>query len=701
MLLALPKVCYYNILRMMNKQSISFFLAIQLFVALSVSCFSQNMPQQKMLKQLSHAKRDSNQVTLLNDLSMDYIDEGDYHHALKYGGKALQLAKDIKDSVGIAVSYSNLGFIYSYDGKNDEALRMYRLGLECNRRLGREMGVIDAFVNIGYVYDVRSDYRNSLRCYNYALSYAKRKKNISLLADVYQNLGVTYYSLGNLPESLKMHYESLRNYDKLNDYDGKADEYNSIGNVYADQGNEEQALIMYKRSLKLCLRAEDKNGSGNAYVNIGIVYKDLERYQEALVMYDKAIQSYTAINDRGGLAIAYNDKAKLYYKIGRYEEALKICNTSLENSIFINDISEITNSYLTMARIYIKLGKLEKARELIDLSLRKSIDIGEKNNIKEAYWTFVQLDSASNDFKSAFMHQKLWLLYRDSIVNQEAEEKSYNTVLKYAYDKKAIAEQRKHDKVIFQLSEQNKLSSQQRLYLTIILIGLLISALVVWFFARKAYKNRKQLAEVLSNENEHKEVLLQEVHHRVNNSLQMISSLLSIQADTADSEEIREYLIKSENRIQAMSVMHQLLHLGNSKLEVNMSDYFSEVLQFYRQMLESKPGIVLEAKIPSLLFHTKLAMPLALILNELITNSLKYAFPTDTGKIEVSLEQQQNEMWLFRVKDNGIGFDANESRRDSSIGLSLVHLMTKQIDGEITIRSTEGMLVEIRFPEKK
>lgn len=681
----------------MNKQSISFFLVIQLFIALSVSCFSQNMRQEKMLKQLSHAKRDSNQVTLLNDLSMDYIDEGDYYHALKYGRKALELAKDVKDSVGIAISYSNLGFIYSYDGKNDEALKMYRLGLEYDRKLGREMGVIDAFVNIGYVYDVQSDFRNSLRCYNYALSYAKRKKNTSLLADVYQNLGVTYYSLGNLPEALKMHYESLRNYDKMNDEDGKADEYNSIGNVYADQGNEEQALIMYKRSLKLCLRAEDKNGSGNAYVNIGIVYKDLGRYQEALVMYDKAIQSYTGINDRGGLAIAYNDKAKLYYKIGRYEEAIGFCKISLENSIFINDISEITSSYLTMAKIYIKLGKLEKAKELIDLSLRKSLDIGEKNNIKEAYWTFIQLDSASNDFKAAFMHQKLWLSYRDSIVNQEAEEKSYNTVLKYMYDKKAIAEQRKHDKAIFQLSEQNKLSSQQRLYLAIILGVFGCSAAVVWYFARRSFNNRKQLAEVLANENEHKEALLQEVHHRVNNSLQMISSLLSIQADTADSDEIREYLIKSENRIQAMSVMHQLLHLGNSKLEVNMSDYFSEVIQFYRQMLEAKPGIVLEAKIPSLFFHTKQAMPLALILNELITNSLKYAFPSDTGKIEVSLEQQQNQTWLFRVKDNGIGFNADALKRDSSIGLSLVHLMTKQIDGKLKMDSSNGMLVEIEF----
>ncbi len=93
-------------------------------------------------------------------------------------------------------------------------------------------------------------------------------------------------------------------------------------------------------------------------------------------------------------------------------------------------------------------------------------------------------------------------------------------------------------------------------------------------------------------------------------------------------------------------------------------------------------------------------MPLALILNELITNSLKYAFPSDTGKIEVSLEQQQNQIWLFRIKDNGIGFNADASKRDSSIGLSLVYLMTKQIDGKLKMDSTNGMLVEIEFEVK-
>lgn len=686
----------------MSKRSISSFLFTSLIVVSSWTCFAQNARQQQLIDQLKTAKPDSNQVNLLNELNVNFIDEGDVYNSLKYGWKALALAKKIKDKAGIIISYSNLGFTYGYDGRYDESLKMYFRSLEYSQKYGQELSVINAFVNIGTVYDSKSDYKNSLRYYFYALKYGKRTKNTDLLADVYQNLGVTYYSLGNLPESMKMHFESLRNYDKLNDTAGKMDEYNSIGNVYADQGKDEQAIAMYRKSLKLALQLNDKDGIGNAYANLGIVYKDQKRYREAFTMYDNALRVYASIDDRQGLAIVYNDQAKLYFNIGKYREAIASCETALKNSVSVNVVSEITNAYLTMSKVYIKLGDLKKARALIDLSLRQSLAIREKQNIRDTYWVLIQLDSASNDYQAAFKHQKLWLSYRDSIINQEAEEKSYQTVLQYAFDKKAGQEKVKHDKAIFRLNQRNKLSSQQQQYLVVILIVFLVSGLVVWYFARRSINNRKKLAAFLANENQHKEMLLQEVHHRVNNSLQMISSLLSIQADSTENDEIRDYLLKSENRIQSMSVMHQLLHLGDSKLEVNMYDYFNGVLDFYATLLESKPNIQLNVSVPPVSFHTKLAMPLAIILNELITNSLKYAFPENKGEITISLSRETgSDHWIFSVKDNGIGFQTKEEDLDqSSLGLTLVQLMVKQIAGTVTINSDRQMAVVIRFAAK-
>ena len=133
-----------------------------------------------------------------------------------------------------------------------------------------------------------------------------------------------------------------------------------------------------------------------------------------------------------------------------------------------------------------------------------------------------------------------------------------------------------------------------------------------------------------------------------------------------------------------------------------MNTYLGEVLSFYNNLLESKPDVKLHFDIPSVLFHTKTAMPLALILNELITNSLKYAFPENQGEIEVSLKRSGNENeWIFAVNDNGVGFDANKVPSDSgSLGLSLVNLMTRQIEGKVISSSIKGTSTEIRFHQK-
>lgn len=637
-------------------------------------------------------------VDKLGDLSQQCIEKGDVAHSIDYSEKALKISKKYDYQSGMARAYFSLGNAYTYDGHNTTGLEMYRKALKIYLTNKNYNSVADCYLNIGATYDDMSDYGNALDYYYRSLQVARKLNRTDLFADCNRNIGIVEYSIGDYPKSLKSLYNSLKYYEKLKSRLSIADVYNCLGNVYSEQGDKKTALNMYSTSLKIARELDEKESIGNAYVNIGTVYKDLGKYDKAVEMCRLSIKTYTEISNQTGLTLAYNSIADAYYHQGNYEEALRMSNESLKLSRVNLDKSETAISYINIGNVYIRQNKLAQAREFLNLSLKLSKEIGVKLSTIEAYEALIELEKKSGNYKAAFEDQQMCMIYRDSINNEESVRQSYRTVLEYSFEKKALNEKQKHDKALFRLKTQNKLSRQKQVFLTVILVVLVLSGIVVWFFARRSINNRKELAKVLSNENEHKEALLQEVHHRVNNSLQMISSLLSIQADTADSEEIREYLVKSENRVQAMSVMHQLLHLGNSKLEVNMSDYFSEVFQFYRQMLESHPGIQLNASIPSVLFHTKLAMPLALILNELITNSLKYAFPDGVGQIDVLLEKQPDDSWVFRVKDNGVGFKQDESELEtSSIGLSLVQLMAKQIDGKLKIDSSNGMLVELEF----
>jgi two-component sensor histidine kinase/Tfp pilus assembly protein PilF len=642
--------------------------------------------------------KDKARVSRLIELSSEHLDLGEIEKALSYSNSALAISKKWKYQEGIARSFFALGNVYEHNGENALSLKMYKKAEVIYLKIKSYNSLADCQLNMGNVCDNISDYPNALKYYYLALDHAKKLKRTDLLADCYLNIGIQEYSLGDYSKSLKTHYKSLRYYELLKDKPRIADVYNSLGNVYCDQGDKKKALQMYFTSLKLAKETDEKESIANAYVNIGAIYTETGQIGKAIGMFKISLRIFRELNYDIYLALVYNNLAEAYIKAERYEDALSVCDSSLTIAKISRDKAEMVCSYINMGDVYTNQSKFDAAQSAFDKALQLSREIQSKSFIKDTYESMIALDVASNKYKEAFEHQRLFVIYKDSVNNEETERQGIITELEYAYDKRAENERRKNDKAVFKLKTQNKLSKQQQNYLVAILVTLLLSALIVWYFARRAYNDKKRYSEVLSNENEFKEALLQEVHHRVNNSLQMISSLLSIQSDSTESEEIREYLLKSENRIQAMSVMHQLLHLGNSKLEVNMNDYLNEVLDFYTRMLETKKNVRLHSSVPSVLFHTKTAMPLALILNELITNSLKYAFPDDQGQIDISLSENADKTWTFTVTDNGIGFDKEKDPvKQSSIGLELVRLMTRQLNGELTADGSNGMSVQIRF----
>jgi two-component system, sensor histidine kinase PdtaS len=654
---------------------------------------------QQTLQQQLRTASGTEKVALLNELSKEHTNAGDKEQGEKYGKEALALAKEIGDGPGMAASFTNLGHSYVYRD-NTRAMAMFRAALVENRKLGREEGVADTYVNIGGVYDDMSDFGNALKCYSYAIRFAKDTHDADLEADASLNSGIIYHALGDYPSTLKMEYRALKLYDQLRDARRKADVLNCLGNVYADQRNNPMALHMYFSSLTLCKQLNDRLGIGNALINIGLIYTDQRKYDAAAFMINKSLPIFTEIGNQAGVALCYNSLAALLYEKKNYREALRMCERSLEISTPAGDIIEASSAHLITARIYIRLGKLAQARQLLTATLDATRGIGHKQQVQDAYGIFVTLDSMLNDYKAAFVHQKLWGLYRDSLNNELAARKGYQAALQYSFDRKTLEEKQKHEGAIQRLETRNRLSSQRQQFLTLMLVLFVLAMLVIWFFVKRASSANKKYYAILSNENVQKETLLQEVHHRVNNSLQMISALLALQADTSNNDEIRAYLLKSESRIQAMSVMHKLLHLGNSKLEVNIQDYLGGVLHFYTDLLESQPGVQLKISIPAENFHTKVAMPLGLILNELITNALKYAFPDNKGTIEVSLQNDQHGNWLFRVSDDGIGFGGNEKKDQSSIGLHLVRLMSLQLSGTLTVSGTQGTAIFIEFPDK-
>jgi two-component sensor histidine kinase len=214
---------------------------------------------------------------------------------------------------------------------------------------------------------------------------------------------------------------------------------------------------------------------------------------------------------------------------------------------------------------------------------------------------------------------------------------------------------------------------------------------------------RKKDEDEIKSSLKEKEVLLQEVHHRVKNNMQIISSLLNLQKQYVDDEKAVTVLMESQNRVKSMAMIHEKLYQSEDLIHIEISDYVESLVKglFYSYAIEI--GVITPIlEIERVTLNMETAVPLGLIISELVSNSLKYGFPEGRkGKIWVYLNKNDDK-YMLTVGDNGVGFPEEfDYKNTETLGLQLVNNLVDQLDGEITIDTRDGTLFEIRFKELK
>jgi two-component sensor histidine kinase/CheY-like chemotaxis protein len=212
-------------------------------------------------------------------------------------------------------------------------------------------------------------------------------------------------------------------------------------------------------------------------------------------------------------------------------------------------------------------------------------------------------------------------------------------------------------------------------------------------------ESRNQLQEAL----EEKEMLLKEIHHRVKNNLIIISNLLELQSyyikDKADLDVFRE----SQTRADSMALIHERLYRSTDLKRIDFGDYISGLATDLFEVYAVAPNrIKLDINAEDIMLDINTAIPLGLITNELLTNSLKHAFPDDRNGIITVTCSKTGDQFTLTIKDDGIGFPKNlDYRNTDSLGLELVNSLTNQIDGKLELSSARGTEFKISFEEQE
>ncbi len=242
-------------------------------------------------------------------------------------------------------------------------------------------------------------------------------------------------------------------------------------------------------------------------------------------------------------------------------------------------------------------------------------------------------------------------------------------------------------------------------YLNRIIIGAVFLVILV-HFSRTIYKNDRLLLDVITDlelsnrrigkQHEQQKILLKEIHHRVKNNLQIISSLMSLQSRNLENEEVRDVLSESRRRVEAIALIHQKLYQDDKGNKVDFKSYLEEFIQSHRT-LNSEIAFTLNSD--DITLHLDVAVPLGLIISEIFTNAIKHAFDNvQNPALYVTLSYDRSEIELW-IRDNGIGLPQNYTiaSENHGLGTDIILALTEQIDGEIHCYNDDGANFKINF----
>ena len=214
---------------------------------------------------------------------------------------------------------------------------------------------------------------------------------------------------------------------------------------------------------------------------------------------------------------------------------------------------------------------------------------------------------------------------------------------------------------------------------------------------------RMRAEEKLKESLAEKEVLLKEVHHRVKNNMQVISSLMNLQAQYTNKRELQELFKESQARVRSMALIHEMLYRSHHLSNINLAEYTENLISDIIRTYCMTPGsITVTSNVNKITLGLETAIPCGLIIHELISNSLKHAFPgARKGTIKLDIVQEDDGQYRMLISDDGIGFsEAQLKNSTGSLGLSLVNILTRQLHGRVDHLEAPGTSYVITFRER-
>ncbi len=594
-------------------------------------------------------------VDSLNGESRKYVNS-DSSKSKRYARQALEVAKEISYGKGIATAYRRLGYVNLRHGDLAMAKHYYELNLEFRRSEEDSARLADAHYVLSQVTDRMGDKVGTLDNLLAALRLLNNSRIPDQRAKVLNGLGNYYRNEKEYDQAIKNYQEALNLRLTISDSIGIIRSYQSLGNLQVNIGNGASAKSNYLKALDYTSPANRTRFEPGILTNLGTVYYNSGQLDSAELFYQKALKIRQESGNAYSQALLLNNLTALAFERKTYRKSVN----------------------------YAEEG----------VALAK--EVGSPELLSSLYYNLSDSYKALGDYKRSFEYYKLSDSIDYEITNTEKNAQLAELQVKFDTEKK--------DREIAEKTlELTEASIEQKQLLAGLVFLLLVAGFIYWSLLRKKKSNKllQSKKELIEKREQEKALLLRELHHRVKNNFQVVSSLLNLQYYEAESHTAAEAIKAGQTRVEAMSMIHRELYQGENDTALEMKDYVVHLIENAIYLYDFEPEAVdLDLDIDDSPLDVKYAIPLGIIINELITNAFKHAFQAVARpalRVYLNMDTASQKLTLT-VGDNGPGLPHTGEVKASSFGLELIGDLMKQLKGKMTTDNQSGAEFTIVFP---
>ncbi|MBO9729837.1 MAG: tetratricopeptide repeat protein [Chitinophaga sp.] len=603
-----------------------------------------------------------------------------------------------------------LGGSYSNDGPDyAPKVALYQEGIRRYLEMHDTLSAAKLMEFVGDLQQYGEDYNNALTTLQEALTLYQ-KTNFKRLQGIYSLIGQAYHGAGNFVESLRYNLKAVEVSEALGE-DGQllSTIYNRVGLMYYSITYTDQALEYFNKGLEHAKKYNDTATVRTMLINIADALRNKKEYHRSLD------------------TLASTEKLG---PIPGESEIVLVEMTYLKNFVALNELNKAQIHFQNLLTFLEKGSDQERNKQLSRLAVifylqhigrfaetipfledyQQTLKTFPLSLIRKAdaeYMAF-RTDSALGKMTAAVNHFQNYKYLSDSLTNMNQAKQLGLLRLQFETEKKD-----QDIELLTQKSKVQEISLQKgKVFRNVIIGGIcMLSLILVLVYNRYRLKTRtaqklaQQQQEINAQNNilqklvEDKEWLLKEIHHRVKNNLQIIISLLNSQSQYLENEDAIAAIRNSQNRMYAMSLIHQRLYSTDNLGAIDMNWYINELVGFMQDSFDTSRNLIFDIDSDALMLDVAQAIPLGLILNEAVSNSIKYAFPEDRkGTVTIIFNKDSYGYCALSIADNGVGFGRAKPEESTSLGMSLMKGLAEQLNGTFHLKSNEdGVLIQVRF----